>query len=74
MDYFKVSPASIRAVYALDQPVRASGLEPALLELVKLRVSLMNGCAYCVDVHTLVFAERQRSVLSRTRFENTCPP
>jgi AhpD family alkylhydroperoxidase len=52
LDYAKAAPSSIKAVYALDQPVRASGLEPALIELVKLRASLMNGCAYCVDVHT----------------------
>ena len=37
---------------ALEQYVRASELEPALIELVKLPASLMNGCAYCVDLHT----------------------
>jgi AhpD family alkylhydroperoxidase len=36
---------------ALDQYVRKSGLEPGLIEFVKLRASLMNGCAYCVDLH-----------------------
>jgi AhpD family alkylhydroperoxidase len=35
----------------LDQYVRKSGLEPGLIEFVKLRASLMNGCAYCVDLH-----------------------
>jgi AhpD family alkylhydroperoxidase len=34
----------------LDQYVRKSGLEPGLIEFVKLRASLMNGCAYCVDL------------------------
>src|SRR5918912_1136448 len=37
---------------ALEQYVRKSGLEPALLELVRLRASYINGCAYCVDMHT----------------------
>ncbi|MGB2899072.1 MAG: carboxymuconolactone decarboxylase family protein [Candidatus Acidiferrum sp.] len=32
--------------------MRASQLEPALIELVKLRASLINGCAYCVEIHS----------------------
>jgi AhpD family alkylhydroperoxidase len=36
----------------LSDLVRASGLEPQLLELVKMRASMINGCAYCVDMHT----------------------
>ena len=52
IDYYKVAPGGVKAVYALEQYLRASGLEPALIELVKLRASLMNGCAYCVDLHT----------------------
>jgi AhpD family alkylhydroperoxidase len=39
-------------VYALEQYVRHCGLELKLLELVRLRASLLNGCAYCVDMHT----------------------
>ena len=52
VDYYTVAPGSVKAVYALDRYVQASALEPTLLELVKVRASLMNGCAYCVDVHT----------------------
>ena len=37
---------------ALEDYVRSAGIEPALLELVKLRASYLNGCAYCVDMHT----------------------
>jgi AhpD family alkylhydroperoxidase len=37
---------------ALEQYVRGSGVDPTLGELVKLRASYMNGCAYCVDMHT----------------------
>ena len=36
----------------LETYVRRSGLERSLIELVKLRASYMNGCAYCVDMHT----------------------
>lgn len=52
IDYARVAPAAVRAQFGLEAYVRGSGLEPALLELVKLRASYMNGCAYCVDMHT----------------------
>jgi AhpD family alkylhydroperoxidase len=45
-----------KAIYAamlnLSMTVRRSGLEESLIHLVKLRVSLINGCAYCIDMHT----------------------
>ena len=41
-------------MWALEHYVHASRLDPKLLELVKLRASLINGCAYCVDMHTKV--------------------
>jgi AhpD family alkylhydroperoxidase len=40
-----------RAMFALSSEV-ASKLEPALFELVKIRASQLNGCAYCIDMHT----------------------
>jgi AhpD family alkylhydroperoxidase len=45
-------PGALRAMLALQQYVNGSGLEPSLLELAKLRASYLNGCAYCVDMHT----------------------
>jgi AhpD family alkylhydroperoxidase len=48
----KVAPEAYRAMTALGNYVRNSGLEPGLVELVKVRASQMNGCAYCVDMHT----------------------
>jgi AhpD family alkylhydroperoxidase len=51
-DYYRAGPGGVKALHALEQYLRTSGLEPALIELVKLRASLMNGCAYCVDLHT----------------------
>jgi AhpD family alkylhydroperoxidase len=51
LDYNALAPEGLRAMRALDQYVRKSGLEPGLIEFVKLRASLMNGCAYCVDLH-----------------------
>jgi AhpD family alkylhydroperoxidase len=46
-------PAAYAAMSALSQAVNATGpLEPALLELVKIRASQINGCAFCLDMHT----------------------
>jgi AhpD family alkylhydroperoxidase len=52
IDYRRVSPAAVSAMAGLERFVRTSGLEPGLVHLVKLRASYINGCAYCVDVHT----------------------
>ena len=52
IEYQTVAPAALRAVYGLEQYVRGTSLEHSLIELVKLRASYMNGCAYCVDMHT----------------------
>lgn len=52
VDYVKLAPKVIEAMYPVERYVRNSGLEPPLLELVKLRASQINGCAYCVDMHT----------------------
>ncbi len=42
----------MRAMYGLEDPLRHSTLEPTLRELVKTRASQINGCAYCLDMHT----------------------
>ena len=47
------APDAYKAVFALDRYVKEeSGIEPRLLHLIKLRASQINGCAYCVDMHT----------------------
>jgi AhpD family alkylhydroperoxidase len=52
LKYARVAPEALRAMRAMQDYVNATGLEHSLLELVKLRASYMNGCAYCVDMHT----------------------
>jgi AhpD family alkylhydroperoxidase len=52
LDYRKTLPAASRAMTELERVIDASGMEPKLRELVKLRASQINGCAYCVDMHT----------------------
>jgi len=51
-DYQKASPEAIHAMYQLQRYVSNSGLDPKLHELIKIRASQMNGCAYCIDMHT----------------------
>ena len=52
IDYRHVMPEATRAMAGLQRAVDESGLEPKLLELVKIRASQLNGCAYCLDMHT----------------------
>lgn len=52
LDFYKASPAAIKAVMGLEEQIGKSGLEQSLVELVRLRASQINGCAYCVDLHT----------------------
>ena len=52
IEYDKAAPDGVKAMWGLESYVRHCGLEPALLELVKLRASQINGCAYCIDMHT----------------------
>jgi AhpD family alkylhydroperoxidase len=52
IDYQHELPEASRAMSELEHVVAASTLEPKLRELVKLRASQIDGCAYCVDMHT----------------------
>jgi len=47
-----VESAAYRAMLQLERYVRGSGINPALLELMKIRASQINGCAFCIDMHT----------------------
>ena len=53
LEYSRKSPAGYRAFLALNQFVEGCGLERSLLELVKIRASQINGCAFCIDMHTV---------------------
>lgn len=61
LDFYKASPDAAKAMLALEAAVRKLGLEPGLLELVKLRASQINGCAYCVDLHSADARKRGES-------------
>lgn len=50
--YGEIAPEGIAILGDLEKYIKGSGLEPKLLELVKLRASQINGCAFCIDMHT----------------------
>lgn len=51
IDFYKASPEAVKALIALEVAIGKLGLEPVLVDLVKLRASQINGCAFCVDLH-----------------------
>jgi AhpD family alkylhydroperoxidase len=48
----KVEPDSYTAMLGLEKYIRSSQIEPLLRELIKIRASQLNGCAYCIDMHS----------------------
>lgn len=52
IEFTRVSPGAIHAMLGLEKYVHESGLEESLLLLVKMRASQINGCAYCLDMHS----------------------
>jgi AhpD family alkylhydroperoxidase len=64
MDFFATAPAIMKQVRLLNQAVDDSGLEHSMLHLVKLRASQINGCSFCVDMHS---REAMRDGESRQR-------
>jgi len=51
LDFYAAGPDAIKAMAGLEKHIGKSGLEKPLVELVRLRASQINGCAYCVDLH-----------------------
>lgn len=52
MNYAAVAPGGVKALGAVHHYVAQCGLPSALIELVYLRISQINGCAYCIDMHS----------------------
>jgi AhpD family alkylhydroperoxidase len=49
---YKASPDAVKALLNLEKVVRNSGLETSLLDVIRMRASQINGCAYCLDMHS----------------------
>lgn len=52
LDYHSMDPLAIKPLRELEAYLHGCGLESSLLELVKIRASQINGCAFCLDMHT----------------------
>jgi AhpD family alkylhydroperoxidase len=52
IDYYKLNPGAMQAMLGLEKYLKKSTLEPSIGELIKMRVSQINGCAYCIDMHS----------------------
>jgi AhpD family alkylhydroperoxidase len=50
-NYYKLAPEGFKAMLALEASIKASGLEHTIVELVKMRASQINGCAFCLHMH-----------------------
>lgn len=53
LDYYSASPKAMKAMIAMEALTRDLSIEPALLNLIKIRASQLNGCAFCTDMHSV---------------------
>jgi AhpD family alkylhydroperoxidase len=51
LDFYRANPNAIKALLALEERIGKSSIEKPLADLVRLRASQINGCAFCVDMH-----------------------
>lgn len=52
MNFYQTAPDTMKALMALEEQIQSTGLEKSLIELVKIRASQINGCAFCINMHT----------------------
>jgi AhpD family alkylhydroperoxidase len=74
LNFYKSNPDAMKALAALDQRVAKSALEKPLVELVRLRASQLNGCAFCIDVHSsdaLKAGEQPRRLAALVAWQET---
>jgi AhpD family alkylhydroperoxidase len=69
IDFRRTALAAMQAMLALQSYVNRSGLPPSLLELVKIRASQINACAYCLDMHTKDAKRQRRKRTAHLRLE-----
>jgi len=53
LDYYSASPKAMKAMIAMEAMTSNLSIEPALLHLIKIRASQLNGCAFCTDMHSV---------------------
>ena len=53
MDYRKYAPEALKAMLGLEEYISSCGLDRGLIHLIKMRASQINGCAFCIDMHSI---------------------
>ena len=69
-----LEPDAYKAMLGLEQYIRNSQIPPMLCELIKIRASQINGCAYCIDMHTqeaLKIGETQRRIFALSAWKES---
>ena len=69
-----LEPDAYKAMLGLEQYIRNSPISPMLLEMIKIRASQINGCAYCIDMHTreaLEIGETQRRIFALSAWKES---
>ncbi len=69
-----IEPGAYKAMLCLEEYIRSSKVSPILLELIKIRASQINGCAYCIDMHTqeaLKIGETQRRIFALSAWKES---
>ena len=69
IDFYTASPEAMKAMMALEGAIAKLGIDPVIAELIKLRASQINGCAFCVDMHT---ADMRKAGESERRLAAVC--
>ena len=76
LNYYQIAPEAAAPLVALEKYLNSTGLDPVLLEILKLRASQINGCAFCVDMHLRTLRELgeddQRMGMTTVWREATC--
>ena len=69
-----LEPGAYEGMYGLESYIRKSQIEPQLRELIKIRASQINGCAYCIDMHTqeaMKLGETQRRIFALSAWKES---
>lgn len=63
INYNKHASKSVEALMALENAIAASGIDPHLKDLIKLRASQLNGCLFCMDMHSKEALKHEERIL-----------
>ena len=72
IDYYTLAPDAMKAMFAMENFINSIPLDPILKELIKIRTSQINGCAYCVNAHSadaIKLGETPQRILSLSVWE-----